>query len=158
MTGQHATPFPPASRTPLVWEAHRASAVFALSEEILNLSKEGEELLESFAPACLFPCCSDALLQNLSSLSHLLLNALFTCVHHTDYHLYAWNARIFAFSNTCLTSKCLEVVPQAHTQHCSHATSAGHAKDIGARSVRLGKEFFSVAPAHLFKQRMKQGD
>lgn len=134
---------PPAtSRAHLVWEAHRAPAAFALSDEILNLSKEGEELLTSFASACLFLYYSDALLQNLSSLSHLLLNALSTCVHHTDCHLCAGNARIFAFSTICLTSKCLQVVPRAHKQHCSHATSAGHSKDIGARSDRLGKEFF----------------
>lgn len=89
--------------------------------------------------------------------SHTCCLLHFPCVHHADCHLYAWNARIFAFSTICLTSKCPEVVPWAHTQHCSHATSAGHSKDHAAEtSGRLG--VFSVAPAHLFKQGTKQGD
>lgn len=80
---------------------------------------------------CLPLYCSDALLQNMSSLSHLLLNALSTCVHHTDCHLCAWNARMFAFSTIYLTSQCLEVVLQAHIQHSSHAMPTGHLKDMG---------------------------
>lgn len=97
-------------------------------------------------------CCSDALLQSIGCLSHLLLNALSAC---SSCRLPVRSLKSKNFWFICLTSRCLEVVPWAHAQHCSHMTSTGYSIVYGAGQ---GNEVCSVALAHLFKQAMKQGD
>lgn len=99
-------------------------------------------MLASFESACLFLYCSEALLQNVSSLSHLLLTALSTC-SSCRLPFICLKCKNFCFLNYLSHFKMPGGSPPGtYTALFTCYISWTFKSSWAGRSVRLGEDFF----------------